>query len=184
MFPNLTYDFRRVYTKSAYRGKLRRIFFCLWSQGFQAIAGYRISRWLVLRHIPGIYLIIQRVIEITTGISLPPEAQIGKGLRIPHFGGIIVHSDANIGNFCTISHGVTIGNQKPGGKSPRIGNNVFICADAKVLGDISIGDNCIIGTNAVVLESMPDNSIIAGMPARVVKKIENKEAYREFYYEA
>lgn len=183
MFPNLKYDFRRVYSRSSYKDRLRKSFFCLWSLGFQAIMGYRICRWLVSKRIPVIYLIIQRFIEITTGISIPPEAEIGRGLMIPHFGGVIVHCDAKIGEFCTISHGVTIGNQRPGGKSPKIGNNVFICAGAKVLGDIHIGDNCIIGANAVVLESMPAHSIIAGIPAKVVKTIGNKKEYKEFFYE-
>lgn len=183
MMCNLRQDFRRVYNKTSYRGKLRKVFACLGAQGFQAVMGYRICRWLVSRHIPVIHLFIQRFIEITTGISIPPEAEIGKGLLINHFGGIIINDGTRIGEFCTISHGVTLGNKRPGGKSPAIGNKVYIAVGAKVLGDITIGDNCIIGANAVVMESIPENSIVAGMPAKVIKKIENTSEYKEFYYE-
>jgi serine O-acetyltransferase len=109
--------------------------------------------------------------------------EIGKGLLIEHFGGIVINSKTKIGDFCTISHCVTIGNKKPGGLSPRIGNNVYICSGAKILGDISIGDNCIIGANAVVIESLPANSVAAGIPAKVIKNIVNKEEYKEFFYE-
>ena len=183
MFPNLKYDFRRIYQKTSYTGKLRKVFACLGAQGFQAVMGYRICRWLFLKRIPIIHLIIQRFIEITTGISLPPEAKIGKGLLIMHFGGIIINSDVSMGDFCTIGHGVTIGNKRPGGTSPKIGNNVYLCAGAKVLGEIAIGDNSIVGANAVVLESFPENSVVGGVPAKLIKKIENPQEYEGFSYE-
>lgn len=183
MFPNLKHDFRRVYNKTSYKGAPRKVFITLWSQGFQAIMGYRICRSLVLKHIPLIHIIIQRLVEIFTGISIPPTVKIGKGLMIEHFGGIVINSGSEIGEYCTISHCVTLGNKKPGGKSPRIGNNVYICVGAKVLGDITVGDNCIIGANAVVLESVPANSIVAGIPARVVKVIADRNEYKEFFYE-
>jgi serine O-acetyltransferase len=183
MFPNLKYDFRRVYQKTSYKGWARKVFIVLWSQGFQAILGYRMCRWLFLKHIPIIHMFIQRAVEIMTGISIPPTARIGKGIMIEHFGGIVVNSGCVIGDFCTISHEVTIGNKRPGGKAPVIGNNVYICVGAKVLGDITIGDNCIIGANTVVMESIPASSIVAGIPGKVIKKIGNKEEYKEFYYE-
>ncbi|MFH1245698.1 MAG: serine O-acetyltransferase [Candidatus Omnitrophota bacterium] len=126
---------------------------------------------------------IQRFTEIFTGISIPPTVVIGKGLMIEHFGGIVINSNTKIGDYCTISHCVTIGNKKPGGKSPVLGNNVYICVGAKVLGDIYIGENSIIGANAVALESVPANSVAAGVPARVIKTIKNKEAFSELTYE-
>jgi serine O-acetyltransferase len=162
---------------------MRKVFACLGAQGFQAVMGYRMCRWLVSKRIPLLHLFIQRFVEITTGISIPPEANIGKGLLINHFGGIIINNGTRMGDFCTISHGATLGNKRPGGRSPAIGNNVYIAAGAKILGDITIGDNCIIGANAVVMGSMPANSIIAGIPAKVMKKFDNKNEYKEFYYE-
>lgn len=184
MFPNLKYDFRRVYQKTSYRGWLRKVFVVLWSQGFQAMAGYRLCRWLASKRIPLLGLLIQRSVELATGISIPDEAEIGKGLLINHFGGIVINGGTKIGNFCTISHGVTLGNKKPGGKSPKVGNNVFIAVGAKILGDITIGDNSIIGANAVLTHSVPANSIVAGIPGKVIKTIQNKAEFKEFFYEA
>lgn len=183
MIKNLKYDFRRIYNKTSYKGILRKIFICFWSQGFQAMLGYRMCRWLVLHHIPIIHMLIQRSVEIFTGISIPPTAAIGKGLMIEHFGGIVINSGSKIGDFCTISHCVTIGNKRPGGKAPVIGDNVYICVGAKILGDITIGDNCIVGANAVVLENVPANSVVVGVPAKVVKTISNPKEYQEFQNE-
>jgi len=183
MFPNLKYDFRRVYNKTSYKGRLRKIFVVFWSQGFQAIAGYRMCHWLVAKHIPIIHMLIQRFVEILTGISIPPTAQLGKGIMIEHFGGIVINSGTKIGDFCTISHEVTFGNKRPGGKAPIVGNNVYICVGAKVLGDITVGDNCIIGANSVLTESVPANSVVAGIPARVIKTFHDKSEYKEFFYE-
>lgn len=181
MFPNLKYDFQRAYNKTSYKGELRKILISLGSHGFQAVMGYRICRWLILKRIPFLHLIVQRFIEITTGISIPPDVKIGKGLLIMHFGGIIINSNSEIGEHCTIAHGVTIGNKAPGGKSPVIGNNVYLCAGAKVLGEIAVGDNCIIGANAVLVKSVPANSVVAGIPGRVIKQITDKDEYKEFY---
>jgi serine O-acetyltransferase len=170
MFPNLKCDYRREANKTGSKNGLVRLLLSLWSLGFQAVLGYRLCRWLVKRRIPFIHIFIRRHVELFTGISLPPAAVIGKGLLIEHFGGIVVNAQAVIGENCTLSHQVTIGNKHPGGKAPVIGNNVYVCVGAKILGDITIGDNCIIGAGAVVLESMPANSVIAGVPAKVVKK--------------
>jgi len=122
----------------------------LLSQGFQALVVYRIFRWFYERKIPTqpVRFVFERFIEVTTGISIPVEASIGKGLRIHHFGGIIVHSASVVGENCTIYHGVTLGDRGGWGGAPSVGNRVLIGAGAKLIGDIAIGDNCIIGANA------------------------------------
>ena len=85
----------------------------LLSQGFQALVVYRIFRWFHEHGIPTqpIRFFVERLTEIVTGISIPAQAQIGKGLRIHHFGGIIIHSETVIGEGCTIYHGVTLGDR-------------------------------------------------------------------------
>jgi serine O-acetyltransferase len=113
--------------------------------------------------------VIERFIEITTGISIPAEARIGKGLRIHHFGGIIMHSDTIIGQGCTLYHGVTLGDLGGWGGAPHIGNNVLLGAGAKVLGQVDIGDGCRIGANAVVRTSVPAGCVAVGIPA-VIKE--------------
>ena len=92
-----------------------------------------------------------------TGISIPAEAEIGKGLRIHHFGGIIFHPHVKMGEHCTIYHGVTFGDKGGWGEPPKVGNHVLVGAGAKILGDITIGNNVKIGANSVVTRSIPDN---------------------------
>ena len=103
-----------------------------------------------------------------TGISIPAETEIGKGLRIHHFGGVIFHSHVKMGEYCTLYHEVTLGDKGGRGEPPTVGNNVLIGVGAKVLGDITIGDNVIIGANAVVIEPVPDNAIVGGIPAKII----------------
>jgi len=148
----------------------------LLSQGFQALFIYRIFRWFHERRIPTqpLRFFVERFIEIVTGISLPAQATIGKGLRIHHFGGIIVNSEALIGEDCTIYHGVTLGDLGGWGGSPRVGNQVLIGAGAKLLGNIVIGDDCVIGANAVVNISVPSGHVAVGVPAVIKKRREAK----------
>lgn len=144
----------------------------LLSQGFQALFVYRIFRWFFERGIPTqpLRFLVERFTEITTGISLPAEAQIGKGLRIHHFGSIIVHSHAALGEGCTLYHGVTLGDRGGWGGAPRVGNRVVIGAGAKLLGKIEIGDDCLIGANAVVRVSVPSGCVAVGVPAVIREK--------------
>src|SRR6267142_6391444 len=101
---------------------LRAITRGLLSQGFQALLVYRIFHWFHERGIPTqpIRFFAERLTEIVTGISIPAQAQIGKGLRIHHFGGIIIHSETVIGEGCTLYHGVTLGDRGGWGGAPRI----------------------------------------------------------------
>jgi serine O-acetyltransferase len=139
------------------------------SQGFQALVVYRIFRWFHERGIPTqpIRFFVERLTEIVTGISIPAQAQIGKGLRIHHFGGIIIHSQTVIGEGCTLYHGVTLGDRGGWGGAPRIGNHVMIGAGAKILGDVTVGDDCRIGANAVVTTSVPPRCLAVGVPAAI-----------------
>ncbi len=148
-------------------GGFRSLIRGLASQGFFAILVYRLFRWFHERGIPTqpFRFVAERLVEMTTGISIPVAAQIGKGLRIHHFGGIILHPEVVIGEHCTLYHGVTLGDLGGWGGAPRVGNNVLIGAGAKVLGRINIGDRSVIGANAVVLSSVPPDSLAVGVPA-------------------
>ncbi len=139
----------------------------LMSQGFQALLVYRIFRWFHERGIPTqpVRFIFERYVEVTTGISIPVEAIIGKGMRIHHFGGIIIHPQAVVGEECTVYHGVTLGDLGGHGGAPCIGNRVVIGAGAKVIGAIDIGDDSRIGANAVVVKAVPTAHVAAGVPA-------------------
>jgi serine O-acetyltransferase len=145
----------------------------LLSQGFLALFGYRIFRWFLEHHIPTqpFRFVLERILEVTTGISIPAQTRIGRGMRIHHFGGIMIHPKVIIGDDCTIFQGVTIGDRGGGGGVPRIGNRVMMGAGAKLIGPIEIGDDCQIGANAVVLTSVPPGCLAVGVPA--VVKIRN-----------
>ena len=162
-------DYNRYYQLSSYQGDFRKWFHTVTNPGFQAVAGYRFCRWLMFKKIPFLGIIVQRLVEVWTGVSIPPEAQIGPGLLILHFGGIMINAKAVIGANCTLHHEVTIGNKKSGGGSPTIGDNVHIGAGAKVLGEIIVGHHVEIGANAVVLDSLPDGAVAVGIPAKVIK---------------
>ncbi len=107
-----------------------------------------------------------------TGIEIHPGAQIGKGLFIDHGTGVIIGETTIIGDNCTLYQGVTLGGtgKEHGKRHPTIGNNVMISAGAKVLGSFKIGDNSKIGAGSVVLEEVPPNSTVVGVPGRVVKR--------------
>jgi len=90
---------------------------------------------------------------------------------------LIVQKRAVIGDNVTIAQCVTIGGRSKKKNVPIIGNNVYIGAGAKILGDIIIGNNVIIGANSVVLIDVPDNSVVAGIPAKIIKRNINYSDY-------
>jgi serine O-acetyltransferase len=155
--------------RATVRGLLRGLL----SQGFQAILVYRFFSWWSRKGISlqPLRFLFERCIEITTGISIPAACSIGKGFRIHHFGGVILHPSVQIGENCTMYHQVTIGDRGGIGNAAQIGNNVMIGAGAKIIGEIVIGDNCRIGANAVVNKNVPANCIAVGNPA-TIKKVE------------
>ena len=107
-----------------------------------------------------------------TGIEIHPGAQIGNGFFIDHGNGVIIGETTIIGNNVTLYQGVTLGGtgKEQGKRHPTIGNNVMISAGAKVLGSFTVGDNSKIGAGSVVLEEVPHNSTVVGVPGRVVKR--------------
>lgn len=103
--------------------------------------------------------------------SVPASCQMGGGTKLAYGGiGIVIHSRAVIGCNCLIGQNVTIGGKSGWYEVPVIGDNVHISAGARVLGPIRIGNNVIIGANAVVVKDVPDNCIVAGIPAKIIKE--------------
>ena len=143
------------------------------AQGFWALVVYRFGRWryrvkpALLRKIFSLlYKIAFKFTQIITGIELPCEVEIGHNFVIDHFGGIVISGYSKFGNNCRIRNGVVVGLRRVDQPcAPVIGNNVDIGAGAKVLGPIKIGDDVVIGANAVVIQDVPDHCIAAGVPA-------------------
>lgn len=121
---------------------------------------YFIARW-----------ISQRAVR-KTGIEIHPGATIGKGLFIDHGTGVIIGETAIVGDNVTLYQGVTLGGtgKEKGKRHPTIGNNVMISAGAKVLGSFTVGENSKIGAGSVVVEPVPPNCTVVGVPGRVVKQ--------------
>ncbi|ARP44332.1 Serine acetyltransferase [Geobacillus thermodenitrificans] len=130
---------------------------------FQAVIIYRISRWLYLNRVPFLHSILTKINMILNGIEIVAQADIGKGLMIAHTQGIVVGRNVVCGENLTLFHNVTLGAKTPfDGKEemPTLGNNITIYAGAKVLGPITIGDNCKIGANTIVTTSIAENSTV------------------------
>lgn len=136
-----------------------------------AIQLYRVSRFLYRYHIPFLPKLIMLIIFLVYNSKIPYKAKIGRGTFCGYSGiGVVIHSDAEIGENCVIGQHVTIGggnNRYPG--VPKIGNNVHMSHGAIVFGGITIGNNVTIGANAVVTKPVPDNAIVAGVPAKILR---------------
>ena len=118
-----------------------------------------------------VYKLLRMAMHVLTGIDLPCEARVGRRLRIDHFGGIVVSGDAVIGDDVVLRNGVTIGLKRTNERgAPVIGNRVDIGAGAKILGPIRIGDDAVIGANAVVLHDVPAGATAVGIPARTLAR--------------
>lgn len=145
-------------------------------QSYWAIALYRFGRRVDNRKGIGrkfgliVYRVLYRIMQTLTGITLDKEVNVGPGLRIHHFGNIVIHSNTVIGSNCTIRHGVTLGSRHFNSEAPVIGDDVDIGCYAQILGPIYIGDGAKIGAMSLVLQSVPPGATAVGVPARIIKK--------------
>lgn len=143
---------------------------------FHAILRYRIAHFLFLRnHYFWARWISQKAAR-KTGIEIHPGATIGKGLFIDHGHGVVIGETCEIGDNVTLYQGVTLGGtgKETGKRHPTIGNNVMVSAGAKILGSITIGDDCKIGAGSVVLQNIPPYATVVGIPGRIVKLANEK----------
>lgn len=139
---------------------------------FKVMLHYRIAHKLYLKkHYFMARWVSQRGVR-KTGIEIHPGAQIGENFFIDHGNGVIIGETAIVGNNVTLYQGVTLGGtgKEHGKRHPTIGDNVMISAGAKVLGSFTIGENSKIGAGSVVLEEVPPNCTVVGVPGRVVKR--------------
>jgi serine O-acetyltransferase len=139
--------------------------------GFHALLAYRFAHWLREKGVPFVPRVISQVARWLTGIEIHPAARIGTGFFIDHGMGVVIGETAEIGDHVTLFQGVTLGGtgKERGKRHPTVGNHVVVGAGAKILGGIRIGDNVKVGANSVVLKSVPANSTVTGVPARIIK---------------
>ncbi len=138
-----------------------------------AVFLYRISHFLYKKKIPFLPLFFKYLIFLIFNSVVPYSTKIGKNTKFAYGGiGVVLHSRCIIGDNCIIGQGITIGRKLSPEGIPTIGNDVYIAAGSRILGGIKIGNNVIIGANSVVVTDIPDNSIVAGAPAKVVRTVD------------
>ncbi len=148
---------------------------------FKVMIKYRKAHKLYLK---GHYFRARRISQKAarkTGIEIHPGATIGKGFFIDHGSGVVIGETTIIGDNVTLYQGVTLGGtgKECGKRHPTIGNNVMISVGAKVLGSFTVGDNSKIGAGSVVIEEVPPNCTVVGVPGRIVKQDNVKVPPRE-----
>lgn len=139
--------------------------------GFHVLVTHRIAHWLYNRRLLILARLVSQLARHLTGIEIHPGAKIGQRLFIDHGMGIVFGETTEIGDNCTIYHGVTLGGtgKDVGKRHPTLGDNVLIGAGAKVLGPVFIGDNVRVGAGSVVLQNIPANATAVGVPAEIVR---------------
>lgn len=143
---------------------MHRFSHCLWHWRLRWLArvSSNLGRWL-------------------TGIEIHPGARIGRRFFIDHGMGVVIGETAEIGEDCTVYHGVTLGGTswQRGKRHPTLGNRVVVGAGAKILGPVYVGDDARVGSNAVVLKDVPEGATVVGIPGRVISKRSPDEVRRE-----
>jgi serine O-acetyltransferase len=138
--------------------------------GFHAMLFHRLAHGLWKARVRWIARLVSHVSRWLTGIEIHPGATIGRRFFIDHGMGVVIGETAEIGDDCTLYHGVTLGGTSwnKGKRHPTLGRGVVVGAGAKILGPISIGDGARIGSNAVVVKEIPAGATAIGIPARIV----------------
>lgn len=140
--------------------------------GLHALWWHRIAHWFFKAKWFTLARTLSQTSRFITGIEIHPGAVIGRRFFIDHGMGVVIGETCEIGDDVVLYHGSTLGGtgKEKGKRHPTIGNKVVIGAGAKVLGSIRIGDNSIIGANAVVLQEVPSLCTVVGIPGKVVKR--------------
>ncbi len=148
--------------------------------GLYAVLAHRHAHWLWLHGFKWLARILSNVARLFTGIEIHPGATVGRRFFIDHGMGVVIGETAVIGDDCTLYHGVTLGGTtwQKGKRHPTLGCDVVVGAGAKVLGPIQIGDGARIGSNAVVVKSVPPGATVVGVPGRIIASETDAECRR------
>ena len=140
--------------------------------GLHAVMWHALSHWLWQHQLFLLGRFSSHIARWLTGIEIHPAARLGRRLVIDHGMGVVIGETAEVGDDCYLYHQVTLGVARTdsGKRHPTVGNNVIIGAGAKVLGPITVGNNARVGANSVVLDNVPNDTTVVGMPARPVDR--------------
>ena len=139
--------------------------------GLHAIVMHRWSHWCWTHGLKWLGRFVSHIARWLTGIEIHPGAKIGERVFIDHGMGVVIGETAEIGDDCTLYHGVTLGgvSWNKGKRHPTLGKGVVVGAGAKILGPFEVGDGARIGSNSVVVKAVPAGATVVGIPARVVE---------------
>lgn len=138
---------------------------------WRAVLAYRLAGFLIDGRVgkPAALWLTDRTLA-GSGAELQPSSRIGGGLVLKHTTGLVIGGDVRAGQRLTLHQGVTLGDRHPYGGQPRIGDDVTVGVGASILGPISIGDRSTVAAGAVCLDDVPADCVVAGIPARVVRR--------------
>ena len=170
MVSNLRRDLQSVFARDPAARSRIEILLCY--SGLHAVWGHRLAHWLWTHDMKLAARWLSHVVRALTGIEIHPGAQIGPGFFIDHGMGVVIGETAEVGADVTLYHGVTLGGTSlaKGKRHPTLEDRVVVGAGAKILGAITIGADSRIGANAVVVRSVPPNSVVVGVPGQIVQR--------------
>lgn len=170
VFSIIKEDIKTIYEKDPAAENILEVLFCY--PGLHALIMHRIAHKLNYWKIPLIPRIISNISRFFTGIEIHPAARIGRRFFIDHGMGVVIGATTIIGDDVLLYQGVTLGGtgNEHGKRHPTLGDNIVVGSGAKVLGNIEIGSNSRIGAGSVVVDSVPENSTVVGIPGRIVRQ--------------
>ncbi len=168
MLGTLRRDLRSVLERDPAARSMLEVAVCY--SGLHALWGHRVNHWLWSRGYRLLARVGSNLVRFATGVEIHPGAVLGERVFIDHASGVVIGETAVVGDDVTIYQGVTLGGTslEQGIRHPTIGDRVTIGAGAKILGPITIGDDCRIGANAVVVKSAPPDSVVMGVPGQII----------------
>ena len=174
MFAGLKEDLKVVFERDPAVRSVFEIVFCY--PGFHAMIFYRMAHALWTGKFFFLGRFVSHIGRFMTGIEIHPGAQIGRGFFIDHGMGVVIGETAEIGDNCTLYHGVTLGGTSwaKEKRHPTLGDNVVVGSGAKILGPFMVGDGSKIGSNSVVVKEVPEDATVVGVPGRIVVSGEKK----------
>lgn len=180
MFQSIKEDIDSVFARDPAARSAFEIITCY--PGFQARLVHRMAHGLWSVNMKWLARFLSHLGRFLTGIEIHPGATIGRRFFIDHGMGVVIGETAEIGDDCTLYHGVTLGGTswKEGKRHPTLGNGVVVGAGAKILGPITISDGAKIGSNAVVVKNVPAGATAAGIPARILDEASKRPGFNAY----
>jgi serine O-acetyltransferase len=168
MFQSIREDIASVFDRDPAARSWLEVLLCY--SGVHAVWVHRLNHWLWTHHMRLLARFLSQLARILTGIEIHPGALIGRRFFIDHGMGVVIGETTVIGDDVTLYQGVTLGGtgRQKGKRHPTLSNNVVVGAGAKILGNVVLGANCRVGAGSVVLQDVPENSTIVGVPGHII----------------